>query len=298
MSNLILGNDQWNEQAVLYDLDLLQNGDPLEKGEIWSFPCGHFAGLKHRENTPFGDVILTGGTISYMVAYPSNEVLWSTDQSGNNTHSVEILPSGNIVLANSHGNDVRLFRTSALLAGDTETAKTYTSYPFFCTHGVLWDPVYECLWVLGDHHLAAWRVVGEGVDECLEPMEGKFYSLAEVGNGGHDLIPDLTDSRYLLCSPNAGVLRFNKETGVFEDHFLQEKGHYKAFSPAEDGSFVFANSDKSFRRRDLTGWYKQAWCVDHAGILRFSSDGTPEETRIYAEKAAFYKVRSFYGKYL
>ena len=298
MSTFILGNDQWGEQAAVYDLDLLQEGDPLEKGEIWTFPCGHFAGLKYRESTPFGNVILTGGTVSYMVAYPSKEVLWSTDQSGNNTHSVEILPSGNIVLANSSGNDIRLFRTSALLTGDTETAKTFVSYPFFCTHGVLWDPVYQCLWVYGDHDLAAWRVVGEGVDERLEPIEGKQYSLLEFGNSGHDIWPDLTDSRYLYCTPRAGVLRFNKETGEFEECFLQEKGHYKAFSQNADQSFFFANSDKHYRQRDLTGWWKEDWCVDHVGILRFSEDGTAEETRIYAEQAAFYKVRAFYGKYL
>lgn len=298
MGSLILGNDQFHERAVVYDLALLQDGDPLEKGEIWSFPCGHFAGLKYRENTPFGNVILTGGTVSYMVAYPSKEVLWSTDRSGNNTHSVEILPSGNLVLANSTGNDIRLFRTSALLTGDTERANTFESYPFFCTHGVLWDPVYECLWVYGDRDLAAYRVVGEGVEEKLEPVEGKHYSLADLAYAGHDIVPDLTDSRYLYCTPRRGVARFNKETGVFEDHFLQEKGHYKAFSPAEDGSFVFANNDKSFRKRDLSGWWKQDWCVDHVGLLRFSEDGTPIEKRIYAEKAAFYKVRAFYGKYL
>ena len=296
---LILGNDQWNGQVSVYDLGLLRDGDSLEKGEIWSFPCGHYAGLKYRENTPFGDVILTGGTMSYMVSYPSKEVLWSTDQSGNNTHSVEILPSGNIVLANSTGNDLRLFRTSALLAKDRETARTYTSYPFFCTHGVLWDPVYQCLWVYGDNDLAAWRVVGEGVDERLEPIEGKIYSLAAFGNAGHDLVPDPADPRYLYCTPRNGVLRFNKETGTFESHLLREMGHFKAFFPAEDGSyFLFANNDKSKHRRDLSSWWKGDWCVDHVGILRFSEDGTVLETRIYAEKAAFYKVRSFYGRYL
>lgn len=297
MSRLLLGNDQFSERVVVYDLQLLQKDDPLEKGEIWSFPCGHFAGMKHREDTPFGDVILTGGSVSYMVAYPSKEVLWSTDQSGKNTHSVEILPSGNIVLANSDGNDVRLFRTSALLAGDAERAKTYTSFPFFCTHGVLWDPACECLWVLGDRHLSAWRVAGEGVDERLEPIEGRSISLAPYGDGGHDLMPDLTDSRYLYCSIRDGILRVNKQT-LSVEHLLQGTGHYKAFAQMEDGSFCFIHPGKEFRRRDLSEWWKQSWCADNVGLLHFAQDGTPVVERIYAQTAAFYKVRSFYGKYL
>lgn len=297
MSRLLLGNDQFSERVVVYDLQLLQKDDPLEKGEIWSVASGHVSTVKYRENTVFGDVVLTGGYDSRIFSYPSGEMIWSTKQSGNNTHAVEILPSGNLVFVNSTGNDLRLFRTSALLTGDKQTAATFESYPFYGTHGVLWDPVFECLWVLGDCDFAAYRVVGQGADERLETIEGKSLSLVPYGDGGHDLMPDLTDSRYLYCSVRDGILRVDKQTLAVE-HLLQGTGHYKAFAQMEDGSFCFIHPDKAFRRRDLSGWWKQSWCADNVGLLHFAQDGTPVVERIYAQTAAFYKIRPLYGKYL
>ncbi len=296
--SLVLGNDQRSERMVLYDLNRIPEDGTLEAGEIWSFPSGHAAGMKYRENTPFGDVLVTSGSISYMVSYSSGEILWSTDQPGNNTHSVEILPSGNLVLANSTGNDIRLFYTSALLQGDKETAATYVSYPFGCTHGVLYDPVYECLWVIGEWDLAAYRIVGEGTAQTIEPIEGKKWSLQEFGNAGHDLAPDLTDSRYLFCTPREGVLRFDKETGTFRRLFPDEiLPPFKSFTQAPDGTFVVTVPNHG-KGRVWENWRKAGWCTDRICILQKSSDGTAVFREYPADEAAFYKSRAFYGRYL
>ncbi len=299
---LVVGNDQLQERMVIYDLSRIPEGGMLEQGEVQSFPSGHAAGMKYRENTVFGDVFLTAGSISSMISYPSGEVLWSTDQPGSNTHSVELLPGGNIVLANSTGNDIRLFHTSALLQGDRETAATFDVYPFGCTHGVLYDPVYECLWVIGEWDLAAYRIVGEGVSQTLEPIEGKKWSLAEYGNSGHDLSPDLTDSRYLFCTPARGVLRFDKETGTFDRSFSDgtslQSYSFKSFTQTSDGTFVFTAPPCEGRRKLYEGWWKAPWCTDFIGTVRRLPDGGFEEKRYFADHSAYYKSRAFCGRYL
>jgi len=300
--SLVLGNDQMTGRMIVYDLNKIPENGALEDGEIWSFPSGHAAGVKLRENTVFGDVLLIGGSVGYMVSYPSGEVLWSTNDPGNNTHSVEILPGGNLLLANSTGNDIRLFFTSALLTGDKEKAATYVSYPFRCTHGLLYDPVYECLWVIGEWELAAYRIVGEGVDQRIEPMEGKTYSLEPFGNAGHDLSPDLFDSRYLYCTPARGALRFDKETGTFDQSFSEgtrlQTYSYRSFTQMPDGSFVYTSSSPEGRRNQFEGWWKGSWCTDYIGVVRPQPDGSRKEFRYYSDKLAFYKARAFCGRYL
>ena len=301
-NNFIIGNDQMTERMVVYDLNRISPEDALEKAEVFAFPSGHAAGMKFRENTVFGDVLLVAGGRGYMVSYPSGEILWSTDQTGNNTHSVEILPNGNLVFANSTGNDIRLFYTSALLHGDTEKAATYVSVPFGCTHGVLYDPVYECLWVIGEWELAAYRIVGEGTEQTVEPIEGKRYSLAPYRNAGHDLAPDLMDSRYLYCTPAHGVLRFDKQTGLFDSSFASEtllqSYSYKSFTQAADGSYVYTTPYCEGRKNMFEGWRKGSWCTDFIGVLRILPDGSCSESRYFAESSAFYKSRAFCGRYL
>lgn len=299
VKNLLLGNDQLNERVTLYDLDKISDSGILEEGLVWEIPSGHVAGLKYRENTVFGDVILIGGDrFSAIVSYPSGEILWSTDQAGNNVHSVEILPGGNIVFASSFGHDIRMFFTSALKDGDRESAAKFLSFPFFCGHGLLWDPTYECLWSVGDRDIASWRLVGEGVDQRLEQI--KNYPLAEIGNCGHDLAPDMTDPRYFFFTPARGAYRFDKETGTMERYLpdveLFWRYHHKSFCQYPDGTLFFTSSLK----RDTCpwkDWWKAGWCADTVYSLKVLPDGTVEEKRYYADNAAFYKVRSFCGRY-
>jgi hypothetical protein len=297
--NLILGNDQFTERVVLYDADRISDGGSLEDGIVWAIPSGHVAGLKYRENTVFGDVVLIGGdAFAGIVSYPSGEVLWSTDQAGDNVHSVELLPDGNIVFTSSFGNDIRLFFTSALKNGDRETAAKFLSFPFFCGHGLLWDPACGCLWSIGDRDLACWRPVGEGVGLRLEQIGN--YPLSSVNNGGHDLSPDLSDSRYLFFTACVEVYRFDKETGTMEKFLPQAdyiwNHHHKSFSQQPDGTFLLTSGLK----RDTCpwkDWWKASWCADTVCALKVLPDGRVDEKRYYADSAAFYKVRSFCGRY-
>lgn len=299
---LIIGNDQRGERVTVYDVSRIPENGFLEHGEIASYPSDQAAGVKYRENTVFGNVLLIGGKFGYIVSYPSGKILWSTDQSGRNTHSVEILPGGNVVFANSSGNDIRLFHTSSLLSDNGNLSETYVSYPFEAAHGLLYDPVYECLWAIGRRALAAYRILGSGSTQTLEPREGWCWSLEEFGNGGHDLSPDLMDSRYLYCAPAKGILRFDKEKGTFDRSFSEggplQSYICKSFTQSCDGSFVYTSPYCEGRRKRYEGWWKSSWCTDFIGVLRRLPDGTWEESRYFAEEAAFYKARAFCGRYL
>lgn len=298
---LVVGIDQLTEEMEIFDLSLLKDGEDLQTAKVLSFRAGHAAGVKYRKDTVFGDVLITAGTVSYLYSYPSGEVLWSTDKSGNNSHSVEILPSGNILIANSTGNDVRLFYTSALLTGDAETEQTFVSYPYGCTHGLLYDPVYECLWVYGEWGLEAWRVVGDGLDQRLEPIEGKKWSIQDYNNSGHDVAPDRTDSRYLFCTPNSGVLRFDKETGTFDRTFSNEAGltenHLRCFAQTPDGICFYTESNLG-KGRSWEGWWKASWLTDRITMVRPLPEGGYEKVEYPSDRAAFYKCRDLTGTYL
>lgn len=304
MSRYLLGNDQMSETVILYDLDALLNlpdGDVLDQAAVRAFPSGHVADVRRRENTVFGDVLLIGGDTTSLYSFEGGTLLWSTSNAGNNTHAAEILPSGNIVTVNSTGNDIRLFRTSALLRGDVETAATYVSYPFYCTHGVLWDPAYDCLWVLGGSELAAYRLVGEGVDQILEEIPERRYALQDFGTSdGHDLAPDLSDPRYLLITVAKYACRFDKEAETtvlsLPDDGLIPSIHLKSLSMDEDGSLIYTFANHGIGRSWQNHWMA-SWLTDTIHVVLRNADGSATLRKFSSATAGFYKCRSCYGKY-
>ena len=69
---LILATDQFQERAVVYDLARYEEGKTLDDLEVWSLPIGHAAGLKFRENTVFGDVIIVGAATALFTNTPQD----------------------------------------------------------------------------------------------------------------------------------------------------------------------------------------------------------------------------------
>ena len=295
--NLLLGNDQYGERAVIYDLDRYRDGTSLDDLEVWSLPTGHVAGMKFRENTVFGDVIIVGGNHSAIYEYPSGKKIWGTDNGGNNTHSVEILPSGNLVLTNSTGCTMRLFYTSALLNGDEARAQEFVEYPKNWAYSALWDPERKVLWA-GGSQLRAYAVDGEGDGETLRLLEG-----VGVDFSAHDLMPDYTDSRYLYLAGKY-VARYDKETNTVSDGFpfcdLLQGIDLKAFCNNPRGSF-FRNGYGGGKGKFFEDFWKQSWLTDTVFCFFRETDGETDRLvrrDLVSAKSAFYKVRPFCGKYL
>ena len=297
VANEVLVCDQLNSRIILYDLDILDPGDDLDLAIVWTLEPngnGYCADMKYREDTVFGDVILTAGGTSGIYAYPGKDVIWSTNNPGNNPHAVEILPDGDIVIANSTGATVRHFNTS-ILTEDPEAKVEYVDYELYGAHGVVYDPTYECLWALGNNDLVAYDIVGD-----FELSERDVYTMPEGNRSGHDLSADLTDTRYLYLT-SITVLRFDKETGEFEEKFPQyaklTHSYTTGFGNNKNNNFfsVWGGTDGEDEK-----WGKQSigdWCSDVLHFYYWKSENFLYRQDYESSTSAFYKSRPFYGQY-
>lgn len=301
-SHKVLACDQYNRRVVLYDLDLLSKGDSLDDGEIWSLDeAGYAADMKYREGSVFGDVVIVAGTyVTGIYAYPEKTAHFTTTTPGSNPHAVELLPSGNLVVANSDGNSLRLFYSSAVLDGVASAdVPRYKEYELKGAHGLVWDPKNEVLWALGDEELAAYALSGEGTEESLSKISGMGSALPKSHPGGHDLSADLTDPDYLLLSTNKGPLRYDKEENTFLSSFQQSSqiptSFLKAVSRNEEGSFFFLQTTggkgTAWENMNISGW-----CSDQISAILVKGNKAIKTT-YKSETSAFYKCRVFCGQY-
>ena len=78
---------------------------------------------------------------------------------GGNTHSIALLPDGNIVTASSTGKILCLFVTPEE-RDEVEVTPVYKKYELDGGHGVVWDAKRKILWALGSHDLVGYEYVG------------------------------------------------------------------------------------------------------------------------------------------
>lgn len=301
--NAAIAIDQIQERVVIYDFDKYEEGDTLNDLEVWDLSVGHAAGVKYREDTVFGDVVIVAGNKSAIYEYPSKKEIWSTKDPGNNPHSIEILPSGNIVVASSTGKTVRLFHTCAILDGnDTTGGQDYIDYELKGARGVLWDPEYNTLWVIGSRELVAYSVVGSGAEERLERTEGLGFTIYPgLPSTGHDITPDYTDSRYFYFAAGS-VFRYDKKENTYAPITNAEtfyQGDIRGFSNNPNGHF-FSTGPLGGKGKFFENSAKESWLTDT--IIYYwpeTVDGQEVIRRadVVSTSSAFYKVRAFYGQY-
>lgn len=291
---------------MVYDLDLLESNDTnLDNAEVWSYRSSvstfnMISGVKHREDTVFGDVVIIVASQGYagIVKYPEGEPVWEIDNCGWNPHSIEILPSGNVVCASSAGNSVRIYYTSRLLKGDMTGANEFAQYTLYDAHGVLWDPTEKVLWALGAYELIAYSVVKDSGSEKLEMISGKGGSLPT--SWGHDLSADFFDTGYLFVTTGSAVYRFCKATGKFDSKFDNyakvSRSNVKGFGNNLNGNYVFCIPNGG----SGTIWEDQviaSWCTNAIYYAYWKSEYFLYVKHCVSESSAFYKVRIFCGQY-
>lgn len=285
----------------VYDMERLSPGDRLEDGLVWSTKHGEGADMKYREGTVFGDVIVTTGAgRAAMIRYPEGNLLWETTSVANNPHAIEILPSGNIIVASSTGNALRLFYTSALLDGVKPSAIRSRDVELVGAHGVLWDPEYACVWALGDRELKAYVLRGEGTKETLHVLNGTGAALPTDLLWGHDLSADYTDTRYLYLTVGSAVLRFDKDEGRLIRDFPQyaklTRKNVKGFSNNRNGNFFLSEVNYGVG----TLWEEEnfaAWCTDRIQYAYWKTPNFLYVQQYAFEHGAMYKIRVFDGAY-
>ncbi len=297
----VLACDQNGGRIVVYDMSLVGQDGNLDKAEIWEYPTGSLASIKYREGTVFGDVVLfvsnQGGPT--VLTYPGKEVVWEggIGSAGINPHSIEILPSGNVVTASTTDGLLRIFNTKNVVKNGASLV--FSSYSLPGVHGVLWDPTYQFLWALGDYDLVAYQVVdgGDGT-QTLKKINGLGGKLPT--NWGHDLSADFSDPRYLWCTTGKGVYRFDKEDGTFSSSYSQNgklnKSNVKGFGNNMNGNFFYCFPNKGVGR----SWQNEnfaEWCTDTLYFCYWKRANFLTAQAYTSHTSAFYKARVFYGQY-
>ena len=118
-----------------------------------------------------------------LVDFATGKKLWQVSLTGNPCpHAIEYLPNGNVAVAASLGNWIRVYTASQ---GSTSTK--YAEVYLFGAHGVLWDPDRKVLWGLGDEEITAYTIGGTAAAPTL--TEVTKYRASVAGVNGHDLSP-------------------------------------------------------------------------------------------------------------
>lgn len=99
---------------------------------------------------------------------------------GGNTHSVALLPDGNIVSASSTGNQLSIFVTTA----QAEPEKTVRKdFPLHDGHNLVWDSRKNWLFTVSGNQWITYRYNNEKTNPVLTAID----SVSVPDNGAHDL---------------------------------------------------------------------------------------------------------------
>lgn len=151
-----------------------------------------------------------------LIPYPAGDTkYWATNVGGpgpglNNPHAIELLPNGNVAVAASNGNYVRVYTSS-----QGEASTKYTEFTLRDAHGVLWDPSENLLWALGGDELTALEIGGTDAEPVISEITSFRIKLPTIS--GHDLTAYYGDTNKLLLTTEYGVYTFDKTTKTFTE---------------------------------------------------------------------------------
>jgi hypothetical protein len=243
--------------------------------------------VKLRNNTLFGgsQVIITASYgIVTIASYPEGIKKWSLGFTSDvQLHGVELLPSGNCLVANADPTNGYFAIIASSQAG--ANSSVYTTYRAPSAHAVLWDSSHNCVWALSDT-LMKYTVSGTPGKPALTLVSR--YNLPT--RWGHDLSAYTTDSNLMWVSTNSGTYIFNKSNGGF-----------RAVAGDAQGTFVKGLSDLPGKnqiiesRQDPVGCTFDGWCTKTIRIFDLGT-GAQTGTRT-VNTAAFYKSKTFDPSY-
>ena len=265
----------------VYDIT---NGKLDNDSLVWSFKMDGVSGLKLRHSDKYGDVMLATGGNNYgcMVSYPDGKVLWSTNATASNPHSIELLPNGIIAIASSDGNEVRFFNSNEQLS---EIAGAMVSLKD--AHGVLWDEDKGVLWAVGWDVLTAYKAT-LNADGSINVTEDINLRTTIPSIGAHDLAPVYGTENELWISTWECVYRFNTETMTFSTDYKGHKAinvpNVKGIGNFDDGTTVFIYPDGTYK-----GWTSKS--------IYFVKENAEEVDKFTSDSEHFYKIRIWDTRY-
>lgn len=249
----IITTNQYNDNIEIYDFystnwdsptDLLWSwkpniGDNFTSSEIadWDMPND----AKIRNNSDWGVerlVATSSGGLSVIVDYPDGTKKWALDVGGNPL-SAELLSNGNIVIANSTSDWVRVYASSQGYGNST-----YASVYLDAAKCVLWDSINSRLWAIGSSYLKAYSIGGTAANPTITEDTSKGVSLPS-SNGGY-IAPYYNDNNRLWVTTGTHVYVYNKTTKSFTTAPGDiDKSNVKAISHQPSGYVVLNRPDAS-----------------------------------------------------
>lgn len=190
---------------------------------------------------------------------------------GGNTHSIALLPDGNIVTASSTGKILCLFVTPEE-RDEVEVTPVFKKYELDGGHGVVWDAKRKILWALGSHDLVGYEYVG--TKDAPELKEVVRVKLVGTQVNGHDLYP--APGYDALMTTGKGINVFDPETRTFET--VANMSGIKSVSLSPEGVTLMQRADEEWwsdkiyfgdskdtvvGQRDGARFYKARWFVNN-----------------------------------
>ncbi|MGW7368926.1 DUF6528 family protein [Streptomyces sp. NPDC054841] len=227
----LLVTDQASKRVLLLD-GARRTWDPQADPSVvkWAFsPLGdpRYADMEPARSWVYPDeakvrifrgrtYVLTTASFGFaaVVEYPSGRRYWGDTLSPgtieHNPHSIELLPDGNVAVAGSTGDVVRLYAASQGPVG-----VPFASYTLDDAHGLQWDARRKVLWALGGDRLVALKPGGT----AAEPTLTKSFEVPLPGPHGHDLLQVAGRPDRLWVTTGSAVHQYSKSRRVFVQDF-------------------------------------------------------------------------------
>lgn len=303
---LIIAGDQSESRVLIMDPAVTDWNDPsaieweweptAERGfsaaEIAAFGRVTDFELRNTSDGPRMAVTASYG-LAALISYPEGERIWAQIlPTSANLHGVEILPDGNVAISSTNTSNgwVRLYAAS-----QGSHVSTYAQHSLNAqSHGVVWDPVTERLWVVGKEGsgaadpriITALAVTGTPAQPRLTEDRTKWRELPDIGS--HDITADPSDPNTLLIALDATAWEFDK-TAAASAAFTQITpadgglSKLKAISRQPSGQTVITRPDH-YETPNGPCALVNYWCTD---TVRFFG---PDTTRTMTG-AQFYRAR-------
>lgn len=258
--------------------------------EVNTFGGGTDAKLRNIGNDAF--LAITDNRMAIIIAYPAGEKKWSQIIDGN-LHAAELLPNGNLAVAASDANWIRVYATS-----QGPAATKFASFPLIAAHAVLWDPALNLLWVTGQipggpHVLTALTVSGTAAEPVIAEDLSRRSELPSLW--GHDVSPYYGDANKLWVSTNGGTYVYDKPSKRFSGApGGSNRTFVKAVSNLPSGLIIQTQPDANKTPGPAVSCSLNDWSTSTVDI--YSPKGSFQENRI-ATSACFYKAKVLSNKY-
>jgi hypothetical protein len=207
---------------------------------------------------------------------------------GINPHAIELLPDGNVAIAASDGNFVRVYTSSQ---GDRSV--NYASFRLLAAHAVLWDPAFTVLWVTGQdttstHILTALKISGTAAAPIL--TEETIFRSVLPSPWGHDVQPYAGDVNKLWVSTNTGVYIYDKISKTFREapHPLAALSAVKSISNLASGMVALTRPDANKTPLPVEPAQLNTWSTSYIDF--YSADGVYRSSG-HRKGAVWYKGR-------